>query len=135
MEENKREIKDRNSKIFTSNANQCSCETFIQLCIDVEDNLCSLIQSTEAAINQLYSYIENNKKQREVESFNYKDTLYDESYVLIHIMEATNFSAGYGSLNSYVYVEVRFENSTDTFRTKEMPIMNSKVLWNEPLKM
>lgn len=134
MEENKKEIKERNSK-KTGNANQCSCDQFIHLCIDVEDNLCSLIQSTEAEITQLYSFIENNKKQREVESSNYQDNLYEESYLLIQIVDVTNFSAGYGSINSWVYVEVKIEGSNETYKTKEMPLINSKVYWGETLKM
>lgn len=115
-------------------ANQCSCENFIIICVEVEDNLCFLIQSTEAHINQLYSFIEENKKRREEESFNYKETVYEESYILIHVLEASNFFAGYGSNNSSVYVDVRI-NDGSSFKTKEMPVNNHKVVWNEPLKM
>ena len=102
--------------------------------MEIEDNLCFLIQSTEAKINELYSFIEENKKRKEEESFNYKDTIYEESYLLIHVMEASDFSTGFDSQNNYVYVDVQIDD-VNSFRTKEMPVVGHRVLWNEPLRM
>jgi len=102
--------------------------------VEIEDNLCFLIQFTEAKINELYSYIEENKKRKEDESFNYKDTIHEESYLLVHILEASDFSTDFESQNNYVFVDVQIDHE-NSFRTKEMPVVSHKVLWNEPLKM
>jgi len=115
-------------------ANQCSCENFIHICVEVEDNLCYLIQTTENNINNLYSFIEENKKRKEEESFNYRESINEESYLLVHILEASNFFPGHGATNSLVYVDVQIDQNSK-YRTKEMAITNFKVLWNEPLKM
>ena len=134
IESNKREIKERNAKYVLDSTNKITCESFILICVEVEDNLCFLIQTTEAQINQLYSYIEDNKKKKEEEAFNYKDTLNEESYLLVHILDASNFIHRHGSESNYVFVNVQLDQNT-SFRTTEMPVNSGRILWNEPLKM
>ena len=96
--------------------------------------MCYLIQDTEAHINSLYAVIEESKKRREDEAFNYRDNINEESYLLIHILDASNFSPGFGATNSLVYVDVKIDE-TSNYRTKELPVHQFKVNWNEPLRM